>query len=169
MKLYSDPYAPNPRRVLWLMAEKGVADIEVVRLNTMDGDHRAPEFVAKAGVAMLPAVGLDDGTVICESLAIARYLESLYPEPNLFGRDPKETAVIEMWTRRAELLLATPLMLGVRHSHPVLAAIETQVPAVAENNLMNAGKAFKLFERRLAESAFIAADRLTMADIVAIA
>ena len=70
---------------------------------------------------------MDDGTTITELIAICRYLESLYPEPNLFGRDPKETAVIEMWMRRAELLAAMPLMLAVRHGHPALAALETQV------------------------------------------
>ena len=30
MKLYDAAIAPNPRRVRWLMAEKGIADIEVV-------------------------------------------------------------------------------------------------------------------------------------------
>lgn len=169
MKLYSDPYAPNPRRVLWLMAEKGIADIEVVRLDTMTGDHRAPDYIAKAGVPMLPALELDDGTVICELLAICRYLESLYPEPNLLGRDPRETATIEMWTRRAELLLATPLMLKVRNSLPALAAMGPQSSEVAEANSAAVDKYLPVFERRLGESRFLGAERITMADIVAAA
>ena len=32
--------------------------------------------------------------------------------------------MIEMWMRRAEMLVATPFMMGVRHSHPALAALE---------------------------------------------
>ena len=167
MKLYSDPFAPNPRRVLWLMAEKGIDDVELVRLETIKGDQRAPEFIAKAGLPLIPALELDDGKVLCESLAICRYLESLHPEPNLFGRDPLETAVIEMWTRRAEMLLATPLMMAVRHGHPALAALETQIPEVAANGRSGAERAVKLFDRRLAESEFIAGDRVTMADILA--
>ncbi len=169
MKLYDSRLAPNPRRVRWFMAEKGVEDIEIVLVDFMKGEHKTTEYRAEVGLPVAPALILDDGTAITESLAICRYLEHFYPEPNLLGRDPKETAIIEMWTRRAELLLANPLMLGVRHGHPALAALETQVPEVSQNNIQGAEKALKLFERRLSESEFIGADRLTMADIVAIA
>jgi len=167
MKLYDSRRAPNPRRVRWLLAEKGVTDIEIVQIDILKNEHRDPAFLDRAGLANLPALEMDDGTVITESLAIGRYLESVYPDPNLFGHDPKETAVIEMWTRRAEMLLATPLMLAVRHAHPALAALEQQAPEIAATNRAGAERALKLFDRRLSESAFMAADRITMADIVA--
>ena len=167
MKLYDSRRAPNPRRVRWFLAEKGVTDIEIVQIDLLKGEHRTPEYLAAVGLPVCPALELDDGTVITESLAICRYLESMYPEPNLFGRDPKEQAIIEMWTRRAEMLLATPLMMAVRHGHPALAALETQVPEIAQTNRAGAEKALKLFERQLTDSPFIAADRVTIADIVA--
>ena len=167
MKLYDSFRAPNPRRVRWVMAEKGVADIEIVNLDLMKGEHRAADYLAKAGVANVPALELDDGTVITESLAICRYLESVYPEPNLFGRGAEETAVIEMWTRRAELLVANPLMQAVRHAHPALAALDTQVPEVAAANRQGAERSLRLFDRQLATHPFIAGERVTMADIVA--
>jgi glutathione S-transferase len=169
MKLYDSFRAPNPRRVRWFLAEKGVNDIEIVNVDLFKGEHKTPDYLAKAGTPMAPALELDDGTVITESVAICRYLESLYPEPNLFGRDPKETAVIEMWTRRAEMLLANPLMQAVRHGHPALAALETQVPEVAENNRQTAMNALSLFDSQLAKHPFIAGERITMADIVAAA
>jgi glutathione S-transferase len=167
MKLYDAPIAPNPRRVRWLMAEKGIADIEVIAVSIPDGEHKRPDYLAKAGLPQLPMLEMDDGTTITESLAICRYLESAYPEPNLFGRTPKEAAVIEMWTRRAEMLVATPFMLGVRHGHPGFAALETQVPEVAEWNQKTGLRALAVLDRRLGESEFLAADRLTIADIVA--
>jgi glutathione S-transferase len=167
MKLYDSYRAPNPRRVRWFMAEKGIDDIEIVMIDVFQGEHRTPDYLAKAGLPNVPALEMDDGTCITESVAICRYLESVYPEPNMFGRDPKETAVIEMWARRAEMLLATPLMLTVRHTHPALAALEKQVPEIAESNRKTAERALKVLERRLGESAFIAADRVTMADILA--
>jgi len=167
MKLYDTPRAPNPRRVRWLMAEKAVSDIEIVQLNLMEGAHKTPDYLAKAGLAAVPALEMDDGTTITESLAICRYLESLYPEPNLFGRTPKETAVIEMWTRRAELTVATPFMLGVRHTHPAMGALEQQVPAIGEHNITGATRALKVLDRRLGESEWLGAERLTIADIVA--
>jgi glutathione S-transferase len=167
MKLFDSYRAPNPRRVRWCMAEKGVDDVEIVPVDIMKGEHRTAEYRAHAGLSHVPMLELDDGTAITESIAICRYLESRYPEPNLFGRDATEIAVIEMWMRRAEMLLATPLMLAVRHSHPALAALEQQVPEIATTQLASAQHALKVFDRRLGESPFIAGERLTIADIVA--
>lgn len=169
MKLYTSHRAPNPRRVRWVLAEKGVEDVELVELDIMVGEHRTPEYRAKVGVPHVPALELQDGTTISESIAICRYLEAIYPEPNLFGRDASEQAVIEMWTRRCEFYLANPIMLNVRHSHPALAALEaTQLPQVAEYNKLSAEKFMKTLDRRLAEHEFIASDRFTIADVVAV-
>lgn len=168
MKLYDSRRAPNPRRVRWFMAEKGIEDVEIVDIDIFGGQHRQPDYVAKAGLPNVPALEIDADTTITESVAICRYLESVHPEPNLFGRDARETAVIEMWTRRAEMLLSTPLMMAVRHGHPALAAIETQAPEIADINRQAAERALKVFDRRLAESPLIAADRVTMADIIAV-
>ncbi|WP_334162308.1 glutathione S-transferase family protein [Phenylobacterium sp.] len=167
MKLYDTPLAPNPRRVRWFLAEKGIHDVEIVTLNLMEGTHKQPDYLKKAGLPNVPMLEMDDGTCVTESIAICRYLESRYPEPNLFGRTPEETAVIEMWTRRAEMLVATPFMIGVRHSHPALAALETQNPTIAEYNKEQGLKALKVLDRRLAESEWLAGDRITIADIVA--
>ena len=169
MKLYDTPLAPNPRRVRYFLAEKGIQDLEIVTLNLMEGDQKTPAYLAKAGLGNVPMLELDDGTCITESLAICRYLESLYPEPNLFGRTPIETAVIEMWTRRAEMLVATPFMLAVRHLNPRMAALETQIQVVGERNLEDGLRALELLDRQLANSEWLAADRLTIADIVGFA
>ena len=168
MKLYDSRRAPNPRRVRWFMAEKGIEDVEIIDIDIFGGQHKTPDYLGKAGLPNVPALEIDAHTTITESVAICRYLESVYPEPNMFGRDPLETAVIEMWTRRAEMLLSTPLMMAVRHGHPALAAIETQVPEIAETNRKAAERALRVFERRLGESEFIAADRVTIADILAV-
>jgi glutathione S-transferase len=168
MKLYTSHRAPNPRRVRWVMAEKGVEDVELIEIDILTGDHKKPEYRNKVGVPHLPALELDDGTTISESVAIGRYLEALYPEPNLFGRDAREQAVVEMWTRRCEFYLSNPIMLNVRHSHPALAALEAvQIPQVADYNRVSAERFMKTLDRHLAEREFIALDRFTIADIVA--
>jgi glutathione S-transferase len=133
----------------------------------MEGQHKTPDYLRKAGLANVPMLEMDDGTCVTESIAICRYLESRYPEPNLFGRTPEEVAVIEMWTRRAEMMVATPLMIGVRHTHPAMAALEQQVAPVGEHNIETGTRALKLLDRRLGESEWLATDRLTIADIVA--
>jgi len=168
MKLYDTAVAPNPRRVRWVMAEKAITDIEVVRLNMAEGRHRTDEILARTdGFVGLPILEMDDGTTLTESLAICRYLEGRYPEPNLFGQTPEEVAVIEMWTRRAELLVAHPFMIGVRHLSPMLAGLEQQDAAVGSHSRDQALKALVLLDQRLKGREWLAADRLTMADIVA--
>ena len=167
LTLYDSRRAPNPRRVRWVMAEKGIEDIAVVEVDIFAGVHKTPEYVARAGLPVVPVLDLGDGTAITESVAIGRYLESLYPEPNLFGRGAREIAEIEMWMRRAEMMVATPLMMAVRHGHPALAAIETQIPEIAQRNREGAEKALRFLDRRLGESEWIAGDRITIADILA--
>ncbi len=169
MKLYTSHRAPNPRRVRWVMAEKGIEDVELVEIDILTGEHKTADYRSRVGVPHVPALELDDGTTISESVAIGRYLESLYPEPNLFGIDAREQAIIEMWTRRCEFYLANPIMLSVRHSHPALAALEAvQMPQLAELNRAAAEKFMKTLDRRLAEHEFLAEDRFTIADIVAV-
>lgn len=171
MKLYDSHRAPNPRRVRWFMAEKGpdaFPDLEIVNVDIFSGEHRRPEFRDGAGLSMVPALELDDGTVLTESLAICRYLEALRPEPNLFGHDPKETAVIEMWTRRCEIYVANPLMLATRYGHPALAVMGDHDPEGSAKNRAGAERMLKHLERQLEGREFIAADRVTTADIVTV-
>lgn len=169
MKLYTFRRAPNPRRVLWLLAEKGVDDVATVEVDIGRAENRTPEYKARFGTHHLPALELDDGTTLTESLSICRYLEAIYPEPNLMGVDAREQAVIDMWARRVEIYLANPLMIAAQHSHPGLAALAgTQVPEVAAFNMKTAESFLKLLERRLADSPYVAGERFTVADIVAV-
>lgn len=168
MKLYDSRRAPNPRRVRWFLAEKGVEDIEIVEVDILGGQHRTPGYLAKAGLPNVPALEMDNGVTITESVAICRYLESLYPQPNLFGHDACEIAVIEMWARRAEMQVAAPLMAAVRHSHPAMAGLETQVPEVAAYGRATAEQGLRMLDARLADSEFIAGERVTIADILAV-
>jgi glutathione S-transferase len=169
MKLYTAARAPNPRRVRWVMAEKGIEGVELIDYALHLNEHKNDALRAVSPMLQVPTLVLDDGTAITESLAICRYLEALHPEPNLFGTDARETAVIEMWTRRVEMYCATPLMLAVRHLHPALAAIEKQNAETGEGHLKSARRMIALLETRLGESPYIAAERLTIADIVAFA
>ena len=107
MKLYDSGRAPNPRRVRIFLAEKGISvPAEQVDLAAME--HKSPEaFTALNPLQRVPVLALDDGTVITESVAICRYFERLRPEPPLFGRGPKEEALVEMWNRRMDLNLLT--------------------------------------------------------------
>jgi len=167
MKLYDSPLAPNPRRVTVFMAEKGI-EIPTVDINLMKGEHRKPEYREVAPNAKVPALELDDGTVLLETVAICRYLEGLHPEPNLMGRDSHETALIEMWQRRMEFELFLPSAFAFRHLHPVAATLEGQIAEYGEVCKASGQKRYEILDKDLGKSEFIAGDRFTIADITAI-
>ena len=92
MKLYDGGRAPNPRRVRVFLAEKGISvPTEQVDLGALA--HKSAAFTAINPLQRVPALVLDDGTVITESIAICRYFELLHPKPPLFGIEPKEVAI----------------------------------------------------------------------------
>jgi glutathione S-transferase len=165
MKLYDNKMANSPRKVRMFMAEKNITNVKMVEINMMEGEHKTPEYRAIAPNSRIPALQLDDGTVIMESTAICRYLESLHPEPNLFGASPMEIASIEMWQARIYNELMIPLAMGFRHLHPAMSALENQNKEYGEIQKKIGIKSLKYFNSTLSESEFVAGTRYTFADI----
>ncbi len=165
MKLYDFRMAPNPRRVRVFLAEKGITiPTEQVDLGT--GQHRSAEFTAINPLQRVPALVLDDGTVITESIAICRYFEALRPEPSLFGRSPMEIGLIEMWNRRAEHNLLGPIASVFRHLHPAMREMEVpQVPEWGEANKPKVAEFLAFLDRSLKDRLFVAGDHYSVADI----
>ena len=165
--LYDQPRAPNPRRVAIFLAEKGM-EIPRETLDLMTGAHKAQDYLDRAGVAQVPALALSDGTVLSESTAIRRYLEALRPEPNLLGRGALEQGVIEMWQRRVELGLFAAVTACFRHTNPHMAVLERQVPDYGTEMRGRIAAHLAALDARLDGRDWIAADRVTVADIDAI-
>jgi len=168
LKLYSSPLAPSPRKVLIFIAEKGIENIEVENLDIGKMEHKTPEYKKVAPNSKIPAPVLDDGQVILETTAICRYLECLYPEPNMFGKDPMEIAQIEMWYSRVSFELMLPLMHGFRHTHPHMSALENQNNEFGLAQRELAVKSLGYYEEVIKEKDFIACDRFSYADIQAV-
>jgi glutathione S-transferase len=165
MKLYNSNMAPSPRRVRIFLAEKGVL-IQYVEVDLAKFDHKKPEFSALNSFETIPVLELDDGTRIAETMAICRYIEALWPQPNLFGSNALEQATIEMWQRQLEWRLLFPIAQVVRHSHPKMSEMERpQVPDWAEANRPRALRAMTIVDEALRDRPFIAGDRFTVADI----
>ncbi len=165
MKLYNNEMANSPRKVRMFIAEKNISDIEIINIDLMSGEHKTPEYRAIAPNSRIPALELDDGTVIMESTAICRYLESLYPEPNLFGESAIEIASIEMWQARIYNELMIPLAMAFRHLHPGMSNMEIQNKDYGETQKSIGIKSLKYFDMMLSKSEFVAGDRYTFADI----
>ena len=100
MKLLETRMAPNPRRVRIFLAEKGV-QVPTEELDLMKGELKTESFTNLNKLQKVPVLLLDDGTPICETVAICRYFEELHPEPALFGKGALGKATVEMWQRPA--------------------------------------------------------------------
>jgi len=168
MKLYEDQRAPNPRRVRIFLAEKGI-EVPRQQVDIMSEEHKDPAIANLNPFTRLPILELDDGRVICESLAICRYFEAVQPEPRLFGTDAFDQAMVEMWQRRVELMLFMPVSYAFRHSHPRMARLEVpQVKEWAEANLARIPGMLDYFDGELGQRPYIAGDRFSVADITAL-
>lgn len=165
MKLYDSGRAPNPRRVRIFLAEKGVSvPAEQVDLGAME--QKSEAFTAINPLQRVPALALDDGTVITESVAICRYFERLRPEPPLFGRGPKEEALVEMWNRRMDMNLLTAVSNVFRHTHPAMKELEVpQVPDWAEVNRPRVLEFLAILDAELQNQLYVVGDHFTIADI----
>ncbi len=165
MKLYDGGRAPNPRRTRIFLAEKGIKlPMEQVDLGALA--HKSEDYAAVNPLRRVPALVLDDGTVITESIAICRYFEATHPDPPLFGRGALEAAQIEMWNRRLELHLLFPVSQVFRNSHPAMKEMEVpQVPAWAEANKPRVQEFIGLLDHELGHRRFVTGDAFTVADI----
>jgi glutathione S-transferase len=168
MKLYDGGRAPNPRRVRIFLAEKGI-DVPTEQIDLGALQQRSDAYTAINPMQRVPALVLDNGTVIAESIAICRYFESLQPEPILFGTDPLDSALVEMWNRRTELHLFFPVATIFQHLHPAMRRmVDPQVPAWGEANKPRVMQFLEFLDGELKDRPYVAGDRYTVADITAL-
>jgi glutathione S-transferase len=149
------------------LLEKGVT-IETVRIDALNGENREKPFLSLNPAGQLPALKLDDGQVLAESVVIAEYLDELFPEPPLFGRNAEERAVTRMWIRRVTLKVAEPMEKGF-HFGRGLARFEGRercLPGTSEGFEALTRDGLEWFEQQMQGKAFLAGDRMTLADIV---
>jgi glutathione S-transferase len=168
MKLYDENMpAPNPRRVRIFLAEKGI-EVPRQRVAMMKREHKAADFMAKNSLGQVPVLELDDGTHLSESVSICRYFEALHPTPALFGRDARQQAFVDMWTRRVEFRLWAPIGQVWINDDPRTAAVNpNQFPEYGARNRKIVASAMKWLDGELADGRpWLAGDAYSMADIV---
>ncbi|MEE9433928.1 MAG: glutathione S-transferase family protein [Sphingorhabdus sp.] len=167
MIFYDSPNpAPNPRRVRMFAAEKGL-ELPTETISIIAREQKSPEFLAINPRGQTPALKLDDGSVLTESVAICRYLEALHPETPLFGETPAEIGAIDMWIRRIEMLLMEPVGKIWVHTHPLTAKLPIQrFPEYGESNHARVHEALNMCDEALGVNAYMAGSQYSMADII---
>ncbi|XPF93837.1 glutathione S-transferase family protein [Colwellia sp. RE-S-Sl-9] len=168
MKIYDVENFPNPLRVRIALAEKNAADKAIfIPVDLMNGKHRSAEFLAKNPAGGVPVLELDDGTFISECSAIIEYIDHEFAGPSLTGNTPKSRAVISMMQRRAESMVLDAVATYFHHATdglgPVLETYQNKEWGQKQMEKALAGLAY--FDSVLANSAFLAGDEFTVADI----
>lgn len=173
MRFYDCSTAPSPRRTRILFAEKGI-DVETVQVDLASGEQLGDEFRAINPRCTVPALQLDDGTVLSENLAIASYIEDTHPEPPLFGDGPIERAQVLEWNARAESegLMAVAEVLRNSSKRMQNRALPgpldlAQIPELAQRGRLRLDHFFRLLDERLDGREFLAIGSFSLADITA--
>ena len=109
-------YMPRTRssRVLWLLAEIG-APYELTKL--APEERTSGEHLARHPLGRVPALELDDGTVIFESAAICLQLADLHPDAGLIPPlGSAERGLVYQWVLFAMTELEAPLYRWIREA-----------------------------------------------------
>ena len=173
IKLYDCTPAPSPRRTRMFLAEKGI-EYENIQVDLKTGEQMDEAFRKINPGCTVPAMVIEDGTVLTENDGIAAYLEALYPEPPLLGTTPMEKANVATWNSRCMLGGLMSAAEALRNSSPNMKdrALPgpkniAQIPELAERGVMKLGWFFKTLNYQLSANEYIAGDHYSMADITA--
>lgn len=166
MKIF-DSLGPNPRALRMFLLEKGMT-IPTVAVDLLGAENRKPPYTDRNPGGQLPALELDNGRVIGETVVIFEYLEERNPKPPLIGTTPEERAETRMWQRRIELNITEHLYNAFRYSEGI-ALFESRMrvlPEAADGLKAIVRDKFQWLDGLIAGKQFVVGDRFTIADII---
>ena len=174
MIFYDCLTAPSPRRTRILLHEKNVPH-EVVNVDLMSGEQLAPDFKTINPSCTVPALKLDDGTVLTETAGIAAYLESAFPNPPMLGSTDIEKGLVANWNARIEFEGLYAIAEALRNSSPMMKGRAItgennyeQIPELAKRGMERVNVFFETLNQRLKGRDFVAIDTFSNADISAV-
>ncbi|HRD94242.1 glutathione S-transferase family protein [Accumulibacter sp.] len=171
MKLYTYDRAPNPRRLGMFLKYKGI-EIETAQVDLRKAEQLTDEYRAINPEMTVPALKLDDGTVLSEVIGICTYLEQIYPDRPLLGTTALERALVVSWDHRLFAAMIMPIADMLRNSAEAFRnralAGPYDVPQLAE--MVERGRLQLHYilpdlDAKLARGAWLAGDNFTFADI----
>ena len=166
MRFYNS-LGPNPRALRMFLHEKGIS-LGQIEVDVMGNENRRPPYTDKNPGGQVPALELDDGRVIGETVAIFEYLEEKFPNPPLIGASAVERAETRQWQRLIELRITENAYNAFRFGTwkeffvgrmPLIPEAADGLKAVVRENL-------EWLDGQLEGKTWIVGNRFTIADII---
>jgi maleylacetoacetate isomerase len=162
MQLYSYFRSSASYRVRIALALKGIS-YETVPVHLVQGKHTEAAFVALNPQARVPALQLDDGEVLIQSLAIINYLDEVHPQPPFLPKDPLERAKVRA---AADLIAMDIHPLGnTGPRNYLLKTLGLDLETVDDWTRHWIGTGFAALEKMIAPAPFCFGPQPTLADI----
>jgi glutathione S-transferase len=156
--LYDSALSRNGLKIRLLAAQLGLT-LERVEIDLLGGESRQPAFLAKNVAGRIPVLELEDGTDLAESNAILFFLaqgSALWPEEPLLQAETLRWMFFEQNMVESSIGTARFWRKIGRH---------TERPDAFAHRLEIAVDALSSLDRHLAGHDWLAAGRLTIADI----
>jgi len=174
LTFYDFTPAPSPRRARILLAEKGI-DVDTVQVDMTKGEQLSDDYKKINPSCTIPALVLEDGTVLTDNAGIAAWAEAYKPEPALLGTTPAEKGIVMSWNARIDFEGFMPVAEILRNTSKGMQdrAITgptnfAQLPELAERGRARLPLFWGALEQRLEGREFIATDDFSIADISAL-
>ena len=166
MKLYNS-IGPNPQVVRTFMAERGVT-LDLEEIDIMTGENRQADYLKVNPAGQLPALLLDDGSLLTEITVICEYLDETQPGPSIMGATPEARAQLRSWTRWADLNVREPLTNGFRYSEglPMFESRMRCIPEASDGLKACVQDKLTWLDGQLGDRPFLAGPEFSLADIL---
>jgi glutathione S-transferase len=161
IKIWGRNTSSNVQKVMWAVGELGLSH-ERIDVGGAFGKNREPAYLAMNPNGLVPTLE-EDGFLLWESNSIVRYLAAKYGVGTLEPADMQARARASSWMDW-QLTVAGPAIT------PVFWGLIRTPPEKRDHAAIEAGKvktmaAMQMLDARLAKSAFVAGDTLSMGDI----
>ncbi len=165
MKFYNS-VGPNPRVVRMFMQEKGI-DMPMEEVDLRGGENREAAYLSKNPFGQMPALELDDGSILTEVTAICEYLDEKHPGGDLIGNTAEDRAATRMWTRRVDLYIVEPMLNGYRFGEGLKFFTPRMrvMPQAADDLKAVAKEKLVLLESQMQGKPYLCGDRYSLADL----
>jgi glutathione S-transferase len=149
------------------MAEKGIT-LPATEINILAAENRKPPYTDKNPGGQMPALELDNGSTLGETVAICEYLEEKHPTPALVGATAEERAETRMWQRRIEMNITEHLYNGFRYAEGLQMFKDRMhcLPEAAAGLKAIVQEKLAWLDKLMGGKQYIAGNRFTLADII---